>query len=162
MPLPGEPETWKFYSSEIYVPVTYEDEVVGFCKPDFAVRIVDALNDDEKLRKALKLACYDLISRTGGTPSQINELISKYLARTSQPCSGPAAIAALLRDRQDELDVSDREFSLFCDSYRLPVEALEAIYAEDEIDGSLLIPLSRVLGRSVEDLMQVLEGDVEL
>ncbi|NEQ24806.1 MAG: hypothetical protein F6K28_38030, partial [Microcoleus sp. SIO2G3] len=53
--LPDEPQAWKFYSSDTYVSITYEDELVGFCRPDFAVRIVKAMNDDEQLRRALRI-----------------------------------------------------------------------------------------------------------
>jgi hypothetical protein len=160
MVLPDETPAWQCYPADSYVSVTYEDEVIGFCKPDFAVRIVEVLNDDEKLRKALRLACYDLISLSGGSSSQIDELVHKYLSRTAEPKSGVAAIAALLHDRQDELDVSDKEFARFCDSYRLPPEKLDAIYAGEDIDSSMLTPLARILGRPVEDIIQILEGSL--
>lgn len=158
MVLPGEPSAWQFTTAETYIPVTYEDEVIGFCKPDFAARIVDTLNDNEKLYKALRLACYDLVGRSGGSTAQIDILMEQYLVKTSYPTSGVAAIAVLLRDRQDELDVNDKEFIRFCDSYRLPKEKLQAIYDGDEIDSDDLSALSRILGRSVDDLLQVLEG----
>ncbi|MBD2464859.1 hypothetical protein H6G89_28045 [Oscillatoria sp. FACHB-1407] len=160
MVLPGEPPAWQFTMAETYVPLSYEDEVVGFCKPDFAARIVDALNDNEKLYKALRLACYDLVGRSGGGEVQLDLLMEQYLTKTAFPTSGVAAIAVLLRDRQDELDVTDKEFIRFCDSYRLPKEKLQAIYDGEEIDSEDLGPLSRILGRSVDDLMQVLEGSV--
>jgi hypothetical protein len=155
--LPSEPLAWKFFSSDVYVSVTYEDEVVGFCKPDFAARIVEVLNDDEKLRKALRLACYDLISVAGGNSRQVDELVERYLIKTGQPQSGVAAIATLLHQRQEELDVSDKEFTKFCDSYRLSPAQLQGIYAGEEISQSMLVPLSRILGRSVDDLLQVME-----
>ncbi|NJN85387.1 MAG: hypothetical protein HC881_02540 [Leptolyngbyaceae cyanobacterium SL_7_1] len=161
MTLADEPQAWQFYPADSFVSVTYEEELVGFCKPDFAVRIVDVLNDDEKLRKALRLACYDLISLSGGTTAQIDELMQKYLAKTAAPTTGVAAIALLLRDRQEELDVSDKEFVRFCDSYRLSKEKLEAIYAGEEIDGNLLVPLSRILGQPVEDILEILERGFE-
>lgn len=157
MTLADEPQAWQFYPADAFVSITYGEEVAGFCKPDFAARIVDVLNDDEKLRKALRLACYDLISLSGGTTSQIDELIEKYLAKTAAPTTGVAAIALLLHDRQEELDVSDKEFARFCDSYRLSKEKLEAIYAGEDVDSSLLIPLSRILGQPVEDIMEILE-----
>jgi hypothetical protein len=158
--LPDEPQPWQCYPADALISVTYEDEVIGYCKPDFAARIVAALNDDERLRQAFKLACYDLVSLSGGNAGPVELVMEKYLDRTKQPRSGTAAIAQLLRDRQDELDVSDREFVRFCDSYRLPKDKLMAIFAGEEIDSSMLTPLSRILGRSIEDLLGLLD-DIE-
>lgn len=158
MVLPGEPQPWQFYPADAFVSVTYEEELVGFCKPDFAARIVQTLNDDERLRRALRLACYDLMARSGGTAGNIDTLVAQYLAKSATPKSGIAGIALLLRDRQRELDVGDKEFARFCETYRLPPEQLDSIYAGEEIDPNLLTPLSRILGRSVDDLFQVLDG----
>jgi hypothetical protein len=160
MKLPEEPQPWQFSSAECFVPITYEDEIIGLCKPDFAVRIVKALNEDEKLYKALWLACDDLIRRSGGKSGPVDELMNEYLAKTERPQTGIAAIVSLLRQRQQELDVGDKEFFRFCDSYRLPREKLQAIYDGDEIDSSMLTPLARILGRSVDDLLEVLEEGV--
>ncbi|HEY9621364.1 MAG TPA: hypothetical protein V6C78_13395 [Crinalium sp.] len=160
MELPSEPQAWQFSSAEFYVPITYEDEIVGFCKPDFAIRIVKALNDDEKLYKALWLACDDLMRRSGGKCGPVDELMGEYLAKTVMPQTGIAAIADLLRRRQAELDISDKEFFKFCDSYRLPPDKLQAIYDGEEIDSSILTPLARVLSCSVDDLLEVLEEGV--
>lgn len=160
MELPGEPQAWQFSSAEYYVPITYEDEVIGLCKPDFAVRIVKALNEDEKLYKALWLACDDLIRRSGGTCGPVDELMNEYLAKTERPQTGMAAIVALLRQRQDELDISDKEFFKFCDTYRLPKEKLQAIYDGDEIDSNMLTPLARILGCSVDNVLEILEEGV--
>jgi hypothetical protein len=160
--LPDESESWKFYSSDIYVSLTYEEEVVGFCKPDFAARIVEVLNDDEKLRQALWIACSDLARLSGGTSIPVDALVDRYLAKTAEPRSGTAAIVTLLRQRQEELDVSDKEFARFCDSYRLSQEQLRALYAGDDVDSDMLVPLSRILGRSLEDLLQLLEGVQEV
>lgn len=162
MALANEPEAWKFYSSEVYVSVTYEEEVVGFCKPDFASRIVNVLNDDERLRLALRLACSDLARLGGGTSLPADALMARYLARTHTPQTGTAAIVTLLRQRQEELDVSEKEFFRFCDSYRLSQEQLKAIYAGEEVDRDMLAPLSRIVGRSIDDLLQVLEGAQEV
>jgi len=159
---PGQPEPWKYYSSEVYVSLTYEDEVVGFCKPDFAARIVEALNDDEKLRRALWMACSDLARLNGGASIPADALVDRYLVRTAEPVSGTAAIAVLLRQRQIELDISDKEFARFCDSYRLSQDQLQTIFSGEEIDSDMLPPLSRILGRSVDDLMLVLEGIIEV
>ncbi|MBD2092025.1 hypothetical protein H6F67_19440 [Microcoleus sp. FACHB-1515] len=159
--IPDEPQAWKFYSSDSFVSITYEDELIGFCKPDFASRIVEAMNDDERLRRALRIACTDLASMAGGSSMPPDDLVAFYLAKTTQPKTGTAAIAALLRQRQDELDVSNKEFMRFCESYRLSKVELQAIYAGEEIDSAMLMPLSRILGRSIEDLLQVLDGTME-
>lgn len=160
MELPSQPQAWQFSSAECYVPITYEDEVIGLCKPDFAIRIVKALNEDEKLYKALWLACDDLIRRSGGKCGPVDELMNEYLTKTERPQTGIVAIAALLKQRQEELDVGDKEFFKFCDSYRLPKEKLQAIYDGDEIDSNMLNPLARILGCSVDDLLEVLEDGV--
>jgi hypothetical protein len=158
----SEPQPWQYSSAEVYFPITYEDEIVGFCKPDFAARIVKALNDDEKLHRALWLACQDLVRRSNGRSGPVDDLMQEYLAKSDRSKTGVAAIAALLRYRQQELDVSDREFLRFCDSYRLSKEKVQAIYEGEDIDNSLLIPLSRVLGRSVDDLLELLEGTAHI
>lgn len=160
MVLPGEPSAWQVTTVETYVPMTYEEEIVGFCKPDFAIRIVDAMNDQEKLYKALRLACYDLLGRSGGSTGPVELLMEQYLSKTAYPTSGVGAIAALLRDRQDELDVNDKEFIRFCDSYRLPKHKLLGILSGEEIDSEDLSSLSRILGRSIDDLLEVLEGSI--
>lgn len=159
---PGEVESWQFFPADSFISITYEEELIGFCKPDFAARIVTVLNDDERLRKALRLACYDLAALTGGGTEAVAMLEQKYLSRTAKPKSGTAAIALLLRDRQDQLGVNEKEFLRFCDSYRLSLDKINAIYAGEEIDETLLLPLSRILGRSVEDLLQILEGSLEV
>lgn len=162
MVLPNEPQPWQYFSAETYVSVTYEDEVIGFCKTDFAARIVETLNEDERLRKALRLACYDLVGRTGGGAAEVDALVQKYLNKASDPRTGVAAIAALLHYRQQELDINDKEFARFCESYRLPQHKLEAIYNGEEIDSAWLTPLSRILGQSVDDLIDVLDGNSQV
>lgn len=162
MALPSEFDAWKFYSADTYVSITYEDELVGFCKPDFAARIVKVLNNDEKLHQALRLACTDIASLSGGTSIPVDALIERYIAKSVEPTSGTAAIAIMLRQRQEELDVSNKEFIQFCESYRLSREQLQSIYAGEEIDSDMLAPLSRILGQSMEDLMQILEGTQEI
>lgn len=157
-----EPQSWQFFSSDAYVSVTYEDEVIGFCKSDFASRIVETLNEDERLRRALRLACYDLVGLSGSHGDRVDQLVEDYLAKARHPHSGMAAIATLLRFRQQELDVSDREFIRFCESYRLPQKQLEAIYSGEDIDGTLLTPLARILGQSVDELIDVLDGSTSV
>lgn len=158
MPLPDDTPAWEIRPNDALVPLHYDDEPVGFLKPDIAIRVADILNEEYRARRALRLACYDLVSRAGGSNSEIEELVNKYLARAAQPRSGVGAIARWLKQRQTELGVTDAEFERFCDSYRLPKEKLEALSMGD-IDGSMLVPLARVLGCSIQDLMEVLEGN---
>lgn len=158
MPLPDDTPAWEVDPNNALVPLRYDDELVGFLKPDIAIRITNILNEEYRAWKALRLACYDLVSRAGGSNSEIEELVSKYLAKAARPRSGVGAIARWLQQRQTELGVSDAEFERFCDSYRLSKDKLEALSMGD-IDGSMLVPLARVLGCSIQDLMEVLEGN---
>lgn len=161
MPLINQPLSWEYYPDDPYVPITHEDTVVGFCRPEFALRIVEVMNEEEKLRKALRMACLDLLRTTGGDVSKVDELLGKYIVRAERPKYGTRAIALLLRDRQKELDISDQEFAKFCDTYRLSVQELKNIYAGEEIYDSMLGPLSRILGISVEELMAVRDGEAK-
>lgn len=152
-------EPWQFDSKDLYVPITYEGRVLGFGKPKFATRVVEVLNEEDKLRKALEMACLDLLSQAGSDQSQVNELVKQYIAKVERPKSGTGAIAALLRDRQAALDISDQEFARFCDTYRLSRSALNNIYAGEKISDSLLTPLARIIGMSVEEIVAVRDGN---
>ena len=158
MPLNNKSLTWQFDPYDPYFPILYEGVEVGFCTLEFSARIVEVLNEEGKLRKALELACLDLIRQSGGDPNQVEELMKKYLVRTERPKYGTGAIAFLLRDRQEELDVSDKEFALFCDSYKLSREELNGIYEGNQITNSQLVVLSRILGKSIEELTKVRDG----
>ena len=125
---------------------------------EFSARIVEVLNEEGKLRKALELACLDLLRQSGADPNQVEELMKKYLVRTERPKYGTGAIAFLLRDRQEELDISDKEFARFCDSYKLSHEELKGIYEGKQITNSQLVVLSRILGKSIEELAKVRDG----
>lgn len=149
---------WKSNSNECFVAISYEGEVVGFCKSDFASQIVETLNEDEKLRKALHLACYDLVARSGGSTSSINELMQQYIARAARPKSGTGAIALLLKERQKELDLTNEEFAKFCDTFRLSREDLKNIYSGVEIENTQLAPLARILGMTVDELIDEWQG----
>ncbi len=154
----NDSSSWQFDSRDLYVPITYEGSVVGFGKPKFAARVVEVFNEDDKLRKALRFACADLLNQSGGDQSRIKELIEKYMALAERPKYGTRAIAALLRDRQAALDISDQEFTRFCDSYRLSRSALNNIYAGEQINDSWLSPLSRILGVSIEEIIALRDG----
>ena len=158
MSLRNESLPWQFDSKDLYVPITYEGTVVGYGKPKFAARVVEALNEEDRFSKALQIACLDLLRQSGGDPNRLPEMMRRYLARAERPKSGTAAIAALLRDRQEEIDIGDDEFCRFCDSYRLSREELREIHAGKEIGDHQLLPLSRILGRSVEELADIRDG----
>lgn len=158
MDQPNQPKPWQFHPKEPYLPVTYEGKVVGLCKPEYAMRMLEVLNDEEKVRKALLLACLDLMRQSNGDPNEAEQLVKKYLAKAERPKYGTRAIAAMLHDRQEQLDISDDEFAKFCDSYKLSRKELQGIYAGLKIGDIQLGPLSRILGRSAEDLMAVRDG----
>lgn len=158
MALPNDPPSWQFNSDKHYCPIMHQGKVVGFGRPKFAARIVDLLNEEEKLRQAMKLVCRDLLTRMGRSPDEANELMTEYLARATRPKSGVAAIAVLLLDRQAELDISTDEFAKFCDSYKLSRGELSDIYTGKELNNSQLGPLSRILGRTIDDLLEIWQG----
>ncbi|HEY9615621.1 MAG TPA: hypothetical protein V6C64_02190 [Microcoleaceae cyanobacterium] len=158
----NQPLPWETNPNEVYTPISYEGKIVGFCQPDFADRIVAILNEDEQYRKALKLACYDMVARSGGGAAQVEQLIQRYLAKAGRPKQGTAVIALLLKDRQDELDLSDEEFAKFCDTFKLSRPELNNIYAGGEIGSHQLTPLSRILGMSVDELITAWQGRGEL
>ncbi len=155
----NQPQSWTSDPHDLYVPIAHEGETIGFCKPLHAARILDTLNDDDKLRKALQMVCSDLVAQTGGDPRTVNELIQQYLAKAARPKQGIAAIALLLKERQDELDVTDEEFARFCDTFRLSPSELQCIYDGQEIEARQLNSLSRILGLTMEELMMVWKGE---
>lgn len=152
------PQSWTSNINEQYLPIAHLGEVVGFCKSNYAARLLETLNDDETLRKALQLACYDLVARSGGSSSQVNDLVQQYLIKAARPKQGVGAIALLLHERQEELDLTDDEFAKFCDTFRLSRQELAAIYGGQEVDSKHLTPLSRILGITVDELLAVWQG----
>jgi len=154
----NESSPWQFDAKDLYVPITYDGNIVGLGKPKFATHVVELLADETRLRKALRLACADLIVKSGGDLNAVDQLMRQYLLRTERPKFGPRAIAALLRDRQQELDITDEEFVKFCDSYRLSRAALNHIFAGEGINDQVLGILSRIIGKSVEELIAVRDG----
>ncbi len=154
----NQPLSWEFDPYDPYFPITYEGVGVGFCKLDFAVRIADILNEDGKLRKALQMACLDLLKQSGGNPERVQELVKNYLEKTERPKQGTGAIACLLRDRQEELDMSDKDFASFCDSYKLSPEELKHIYDGKEVTNRQLGVLTRILRKSMGGLTEIRDG----
>lgn len=165
MALNNQPLRLQFHPDSSYIAISSDEVDVGFCTPEFAAKIVETLNEDEKLHednetlnKALKMACLDLIKKSGGNPAQVDRLIRKYMENAKRPQHGPRAIAYLLRDRQEQLDISVQEFIKFCDSYKLSPKELKAILNGKDVADEQLRPISRILGTSVQELMEVRDG----
>jgi hypothetical protein len=153
-----KPSSWELRSQETYVPILYEGEVVGLCSPEMAQKIVASLNQEDTYRRALRLACQDLITRSGSSKTP-KELMQRYITKAERPKSGTGAIAVSLKERQRELDLTNEEFARFCDTFRLSREELKNIYAGELIEGNQLIPLCRILGVSMDDLIQLWKGE---
>jgi hypothetical protein len=158
MPLRNYPSDWELGNNESYMPVYYKGAVAGFFKKEYSETVIKNLNSDDLLTKALNKACTDLIRQTGGDISRVNDLMKKYLKICDVPKFGSLAIAALLRERQEELDLGEKEFSKFCDTFKLSPVELNNIYAGENIDDSLIAPLSRILGVSKDELLKVRDG----
>ncbi len=163
-PIP-KPKRWQFNPDHSHIAISYEGNEVGFCAPEFATKIVEAFNENEKLleeneilHKALYWTCLDLLRRSSGNLNQVNELRQQYMERAKRPDHGTAAIAFLLRNRQEELDISDQEFANFCNSYKLSPVELKDIYNGKEVSDSQLKALARILGRGVDELTEVRDG----
>lgn len=141
-----------------FIPINYEGELIGLCKPEYAEEIVDSMNEQEKLRKALRFACLDLLRHLGGPKDRADDMIRKYLSLAERPKYGPRAIAVLLRERQEQLKVSGPEFIKFCDIHKVSPENLKDIYAGKSIPPNLVGPISRILGKTPVDVKKILEG----
>lgn len=148
-----------------YLPISYEEMEVGFCTPEFAAKIVETFNDYERLQeenetlnKALQMACLDLIRQAGGSPHQVNRRVKQYLDSAKRPEYGTRAIAYLLRERQEQLDISTKEFVRFCYSYKLTPKELKDIFDGKDITDRQLKTLSRILGKSFEELLEIRDG----
>ncbi|HEY9654459.1 MAG TPA: hypothetical protein V6C50_03120 [Crinalium sp.] len=153
-----QPLSWAFNDHESLQPITYEGKVVGFCQPAYTRHIVKHLNKGEQLYKALELACYDLTARSGGSATGIGELVQQYLAKAVSPTSGTALVALLLQQRQEDLDLNDEEFAKVCDTFRLSPVELQAIYRNEDIEHNQLNPLARILGLTVDELIDAWKG----
>lgn len=159
MPKINQPPDWEIDTQSSYIPVSYQGKTVGYFQPEHASHLVELLNEDDKLRKALQLACYDLIARSGGSTSAVNDLVEQYLAKAERPKSGAGVVALLLRERQADLDISDEEFARFCNTFRLSQEELKNIYNGEELESNQLVPLARILGITVDELVNLWKGN---
>jgi hypothetical protein len=148
-----------------YIAISDQEADVGFCTPEFAAIIIETFNEYEKLQeenetlnKAFQMACLDLIRQAGGNANQLNRRMKQYIENAKRPEHGTRAIAFLLRERQRELDLSNREFVRFCYSYKLSPKELKDIFSGKELTDSQLRVLSRILGKSFEELTEVRDG----
>lgn len=157
----NQPPSWQSDPHNPYIPIFYEEEMIGFCKPSYASRILEILNEEDRCRKALRIACEELVTRSQDSTDTADDLMQQYLAKTARPKRGASLIALLLKERQEDLDLSNEEFAKFCDSYRLSREELKNIYAGAEIESGQLTPLSRILGKSVDEIIEVWKGKDE-
>lgn len=159
MSLRNEPLDWQVNTQDNYVPIYHKGNLVGFFKQEYANEVIQFLNEDEVLKKALKRACLDVLKATGKDPNKVNHLIKQYIKISERPKYGTRAIAILLRERQAELDLSDSEFTKFCDTFKLSPEELSQIYAGEAVEDSLLAPLTRILNIAKERLLSVRDGN---
>ncbi|MBE9003650.1 hypothetical protein IQ259_01050 [Fortiea sp. LEGE XX443] len=156
--LRNEPSDWQFDPDAAYLPIYHKGSLVGFFKQEYTSEIIQFLNEEEVLKKALKKACGDLLKKTGGDTSKVNYLVQKYIKVSERPKYGTRAIALLLQERQKELDLNNQEFTKFCDTFKISPTELNSIYAGEAIDDNLLAPISRVLGISKERVQEVRDG----
>ena len=75
---------WQFELHDPFIPLSLEGKIVAYCHPTHAKRITEILNENDKMQKAMQLACYDLVSRKGGNSDNVNELMQQYLNRVSR------------------------------------------------------------------------------
>lgn len=151
--------------SDAYVPLVFDGETIGLCKPEAASRLAEITNREATvaaanaiLLKAFQFACRDWLKKTKSDPAKAGTLMQKYVAAVVRPEVGPRAIAYLLRDRQTALGMGDREFVQFCDSYRLAPAELRDVYEGRDIDDEQLKSVSRIVGISLADLIEVRDG----
>ncbi len=154
-----QPLSWQLNAQPAYIPVSHKGTVVGFCQPLYAKQIIESLNYIETLQQALELACYDLVAREGGSSDRVDERVQDYLSKVIRPPSGSALIGLMLKGRQRDLDLNDEEFAKFCDSYRLSRKELRNICSGEDIETPQLSPLARILGISLDDLINTWQGD---
>lgn len=158
MALNDEELLWNL-GEENYVSLLYEGELVGICHPKYATEITQVMNEQNLLKRALRLACLDLLkSQKGKTKEQLDELIKKYISLAERPKSGPRAVALLLRERQEQLKVGKQEFIKFCDIHKLSPQELQNIFLGNPIPSHLIAPIARILGVTSDEVLQVLEG----
>lgn len=153
-------ENWEL-GIDVYVPILYQGSLAGFCSPEYSEEIVETLNQERRIRKALRIACLDLLRQAGADTSKVDALVKKYMSLAERPKYGPRAIAFLLRERQQDLRVSTQEFVKFCDTFKVSPKQLQSIFAGKSIDPNLISPISRILGKTNAEVEEVLYGTKE-
>jgi len=154
----GEPPAWRSNPAQKYVPLLFEDEVIGYCDPEYAAEITEVMNEQEVLRKALRLACLDILRRLKKDTQRVDELVDRYIQRAERPKSGPRAIALLMVERQRELGLSQGEFLKFCDTFKISAQDLISMAEGKPISPALIAPISRVLGKTPTEVEAILNG----
>ena len=159
---------WSFDANKNFVPILHEGTVVGFLRPDYAQKVAQVLNaqdrlhaEQDRLRKSLRLACFDLLRQGGGDTKKVEELMKQYAIRVERPKHGPRAVAFLLRDRQEELQVGNEEFIKFCDTLKVSRQQITDLFAGKPIEESAIVPLARILGKTPAEVKSVLKGPSE-
>lgn len=153
-------ENWEL-GIDVYVPILYQGSLAGFCSPEYSEEIVEILNQERRIRKALRIACLDLLRQAGADTSKVDALVKKYMTLAERPKYGPRAIAFLLRERQQDLRVSTQEFVKFCDTFKVSPKQLQSIFAGKSIDPNLISPIARILGKTNTEVEEVLYGTKE-
>lgn len=146
---------------DVYVPILYQGSLAGFCSPEYSEEMVQTLNQEERLRKALRIACLELLRKAGADTSKVDALMKKYMSLAERPKYGPRAVAFLLRERQQDLRVSTQEFVKFCDTFKVSPQQLQSIFAGKSIEPSLIAPIARILGKTTGEVEEVLYGSNE-
>lgn len=149
--------SWEFNPDRPHLPFYREGELVGYCHPDYVQEIVEAMNEQDKWRKALRIACLDILRAKGSDPRKVEELMEKYLAKTERPKSGPRAIALMLLDRQKELQLSTQEFLKFCDTYKVSAQDIKDLAMGKDLEPNLINPIARILGVSAAEVKKAIE-----
>ena len=153
-------ENWEL-GIDVYVPILYQGSLAGFCSPEYSEEIVETLNQERRIRKALRIACLDLLRQAGADTSKVDALVKKYMTLAERPKYGSRAIAFLLRERQQDLRVSTQEFVKFCDTFKVSPKQLQSIFAGKSIEPNLISPIARILGRTNAEVEEVLYGTKE-
>ena len=145
----------------VYVPLLYQGSLVGFCSPEYSEEIVETLNQEQKLRKALRIACLQLLRQAGADSSKVDVLMKKYISLAERPKFGPRAVAFLLKERQQDLQVSDKDFAKFCDTFKVSPQQLKNIYSGKSIEPNLIPPIARILGKTNSEVEEVIYGSIQ-
>lgn len=150
---------WQIGIHENYLPVYYKGAIAGFLRQDYADRLMGYLHTEIALNQALTQACTDLVRQSGGNLENVQQVVARYIKNCLQSQHGTQGIVYRLQQRQLELNLNDRDFADFCDTFKLSPVDLGNIYAGNSIDDGLLAPLAKILGMSKQELQQLRDGE---